>query len=79
MRRIISPFAKKLAAIALSGYRTRSVFERYYIMSPKDLVEAARRLERYIGRYMGEGENTPLPPAPAEIDYEEKPRVDQEG
>ena len=79
MRRIISPFAKKLVAIALSGHRTRSVFDRYNIVSPKELVEAARRLERYIDRYMGEGEKTPPLPAPAEIDYEEKPRVDQEG
>jgi hypothetical protein len=79
MRRIISPFAKKLIVIALSGHRTRSVFDRYNIVSPKDLVEAARHLERCIDRYMGEGEETPLLPAPAEIDYEEKPRVNQEG
>ena len=29
------------------GYKTRAVFERYNIVSPGDLREAARRLDTY--------------------------------
>ena len=34
-------------AMQLSGHKTRAVFERYNIVSPNDLRDAAQRLDRF--------------------------------
>lgn len=47
-------------AMQLSGHQTRSVFERYNIASPTDLLDAAKRLNRdsfvTVGRKAEHGE-----------------------
>ena len=35
-------------AMRISGHKTRSVFERYNIITGRDLHDAARRLEAYV-------------------------------
>ena len=34
-------------AMQMTGHKTRAVFERYNIVSPGDLRDAARRLDRF--------------------------------
>ena len=59
-------------AMRMTGHRTRSVFERYNIVSPGDLAEAARKLDAAMisssGLGMNPGMNAPKPVStPAEI------------
>jgi hypothetical protein len=37
-------------AMAISGHKTRSVFDRYHIIDTEDVVEAMRRVQRNGGR-----------------------------
>ena len=42
----------------VTGHRTRAVFDRYHIVSPADLQEAARRLEGGAGALRSNGAGT---------------------
>jgi integrase len=40
-------------AMELSGHKTRSVFDRYNIVSPRDLIDAGQRLQERLNKSLG--------------------------
>ncbi len=46
VRNLVHAGVTERVAMAITGHKTRAVFERYHIVSDGDLREAARRLER---------------------------------
>ena len=44
--------------MAIGGWKTRSVFDRYSIVSPNDVAEAGRKLELFHNQKVGDSSGT---------------------
>ncbi len=50
IRNLMKAGVNEKVAMAISGHKTRSVFDRYHIVDTEDVVEAMRKVQRNGGR-----------------------------
>ena len=50
VRNLVRAGVSEHIAMQLTGHKTRSIFDRYDIVSERDLAEGVEKLARYLGR-----------------------------
>ena len=66
-RNLIRAGVPERVAMMLTGHKTRSVFDRYNIVSEQDLMDAGDRLARYVERQSTRPSVVPLRPEQARV------------
>jgi integrase len=60
-RNLVHAGVPEKVCMAIGGWKTRSVFDRYTIVSPKDVAEAGRKLAEFHGEKVGDKTGTISP------------------